>query len=325
MSTIPVFTICAIALVIIGIGLYLSYWTREPDPREMVYTDTNQPMIRRGGERVADEGKRRYRRSLYVPPPRPRNNFLALIDIRNLSIKRANKGTPWLGIGLILLACILASFWFTRALLPGAVAINREWPDAATSAPIPSAGTATVTNSSSTFQGTINAASALVRINQLDPLQYNSTQEYSTWAYSTCSAASMTEVINAYNAYYHSGPQYHVTDILRVEMAVHEITPDLGLLEPVGIDRTVAKFHFKATWLKNGSLNDVIKIANQGRPVIVGFPPARWAGGHILIVKGGDAQNVYLADSSRLNMQVMSRAQFTKYWAGFAVVIEPIR
>lgn len=324
MNTIPVFTICAIALVIIGIGLYLSNWTREPDSREVVYTDTNQPMMRRSGERVGDRGKRRYRRSSDVYRPRPRNHFLALIDIRNLSIKRANKGTPWIGIGVILLACVLAGAWISRSMVPGAVPVASVWPDTATSAPVPSAGTATVRPSSS-FQGTISAVKALVRINQLDPQQYSSTQEYNTWAYSTCSATSMTEVINAYNAYYNSGPQYHVTDILHVEEAVHEITPDLGLLEPIGIDKTVAQFHFKATWLKNASLDGVISIANQGRPVIVGFPPDRWTGGHILIVKGGNSQSVYLADSSRLNMQVMSRAQFMKYWGGFAVVVEPIR
>ncbi len=101
------------------------------------------------------------------------------------------------------------------------------------------------------------------------------------------------------------------------------ITPDLGLLEPTGIDRTVAQFGFQTDWLSNSSLDTVIKVANQGHPVIVGFPPALWSGGHLLVVRGGNSQDVYLADSSRLNMQVMARATFMQYWAGFAVVVSP--
>jgi hypothetical protein len=42
------------------------------------------------------------------------------------------------------------------------------------------------------------ASAALVRISQLDPSQYANTSEYQTWAYSACSAAAMTEVLNAY-------------------------------------------------------------------------------------------------------------------------------
>ena len=163
-----------------------------------------------------------------------------------------------------------------------------------------------------------NASQALVRLNQLDPAQYNSQQDYNTWAYSTCSTASMTVVINSY------GHTYRIADILKVEAGLHEITPDLGLLEPTGIDRTVAQFGFTTNWLSSTvSLDTVINVANQGHPVIVGFPPALWTGGHLLVVRGGNDQDVYLADSSRLNMQVMARSTFLKYWAGFAVVVTP--
>jgi hypothetical protein len=54
----------------------------------------------------------------------------------------------------------------------------------------------------------VNASQQLVRISQLDPAQYNSTDEDNTWAYSACSTASMTEVFNAY------GSHYRITDIL---------------------------------------------------------------------------------------------------------------
>jgi hypothetical protein len=72
----------------------------------------------------------------------------------------------------------------------------------------------------------LNASQQLERLSQLDSAQYASPDEYNTWAYSACSAASMTEVFNAY------GHHYRVTDILKVEAQIGEITPAMGLLRP---------------------------------------------------------------------------------------------
>lgn len=166
-------------------------------------------------------------------------------------------------------------------------------------------------------QHLIGASKVLERISQLDPGQYSSPEEYKTWRDSTCSAAAMTEVINAY------GHHYRLTNILHVEARLGEITPALGLMEPVGIDRTVARFGFTTWWLTRPSLAQVIYVANHGRPVIVGFPPSRWAGGHLLIVIGGNSNYVYTADSSSLNMQIVTHRYFLQYWRGFAVVVRP--
>src|SRR5581483_9610545 len=130
------------------------------------------------------------------------------------------------------------------------------------------------------------ASKHLLRLSQLDPAQYQSSQEFNLWAYSACSAASMTEVINSYS---HT---YKITDILKVEAGIHEITPDQGLLEEVGIQRTGTHFGFKTTWGHNLSLNQIIAAANSGTPVIVSFPPSRYPGGHILVVRGGDSNYV---------------------------------
>lgn len=157
----------------------------------------------------------------------------------------------------------------------------------------------------------------LTRLSQLDPAQYQSMQEYNIWAYSACSAASMTEVINSYN---HT---YRITDILKAEAGIHEITPQLGLLEEVGIQRTAALFGFKTHWGHNFTLNQVIAAANSGTPVIVSFPPARYAGGHVLVVRGGDGNFVTLADSSRLNWIRISRERFMQLWGGFYAVVTP--
>ncbi len=157
----------------------------------------------------------------------------------------------------------------------------------------------------------------LVRLSQLDPAQYNSSQEYKLWAYSACSTAAMTEVMNAY------GHQYRIADVLQVEARIKEITPAQGLLEDIGIQRTVAQFGFKTTWGHNLSLNQIMDIANRGTPVIVSFPPDRYAGGHLLVVTGGNSDYVYLADSSLWNRHSLSRAQFLKWWEGFYAIVTP--
>lgn len=167
-----------------------------------------------------------------------------------------------------------------------------------------------------------NASKNLERINQLDLNQYVSQDQHDIWSYSACSPAVMTEYINAY------GKNYKIHDILTAEANLHEITPELGMLRPQGFDTTFAHFGFQTHWLNNPTVNDIVDLGNTGHPVIINFPPDRWDGGHFLIVRGGttlggEVTSVFLADSSRLNMQVMTRTTFLKYWAGYALIAYP--
>jgi hypothetical protein len=166
-------------------------------------------------------------------------------------------------------------------------------------------------------QGNGNASQALVRISQLDPAQYNSQADFDTWAYSTCSTAAMTEVFNAY------GRHYRIADVLKVQSAIGEITPQQGLLENIGVARTAAQFGFQTNWGNSWNIDQVINSANAGYPVIVGWPPSLYPEGHIVVVTGGDASVVHLADSSLWNRQVISRDQFLQWWGGFAAVVTP--
>ena len=156
-----------------------------------------------------------------------------------------------------------------------------------------------------------------MRISQLDPAQYSSSAEWNTWAYSACSTAAMTEVFDAY------GRSFRITDVLAVEAQIGAITPQMGLLDPSGIQQTAAQFGFKTNWGNSWSLEQVINSANLGKPVIVGFPPDRYAGGHLLVVIGGDSTNVYLADSSLWNRRALTHGQFLQWWAGYAAVVTP--
>lgn len=315
-------TFLAVAIIIIGLGLTLSLRSHRSTTRQIVYADH---IGRRNDysdsvRSMPTRRQRPMRRSvLAAAEPQPFSQFWALMDIRNTFAIRAGIHTPWLGIALVFLAICLCGLGLYRTFSSSSITVDEMWPGAS----VPGAGPAVSQHGPVTFQGMIGASQALVRINQLDPAQYSSNQEGQTWSPSTCSAASMTEVINAYNAYYKMDKQYRITDILKVEVGVHAITSDLGLLEPTGIDRTVQQFGFKTVWLNKPTIKDLIDLANSGRPIIVNFPPDRWPGGHLLIVRGGDSQYVALADSSQLNMQMMAYATFLKYWEGFAVVVVP--
>ncbi len=157
----------------------------------------------------------------------------------------------------------------------------------------------------------------LVRLGQLDPKQYRSVSEYQTWAYSACSTAAMTEVMNYY------GHSYRITDVLAVESSIGAITPQLGLLQEDGIVRTVAHFGFQTNAGHHFTLDQIIDIANQGSPVIVGFPPQRYPGGHLLVVTSATQTTVYVADSSVWNTRSFTRSRFVHYWSGFAAVVRP--
>jgi hypothetical protein len=181
------------------------------------------------------------------------------------------------------------------------------------------------------------ASERVVRISQLDPAQYASQSEYTQWWASACSAASMTVVLNSYGAH------YRITDILAVESALREITPDAGLLEPEGIAHTVehTPFDMQAQTYLHMSLQTLLTISAT-RPVIVNFPPDLWAGGHFLVVHGSGMywndqyvnpqtgkierkfeRHLILADSSRLDMAYMPVENFLKYWVGLAIIISP--
>lgn len=227
--------------------------------------------------------------------------------------------TPWLGILLILLALSIFSLYTIHNMLSAnELIMSNQWPDVAVASG-PPAASQTDLQLTQLFPGTISASQNLQRISQLDPSQYDSTAQYNTWAYSTCSTTAMTEIMNAY------GRHYRIADVLAVEVAVHGITPQLGLLDSNGVNDTVAHFGFKTYWPAKPTLDEIIQIANSGRPVMVGFPPSRWQGGHLLVVRGGNNQYVFLADSSSYDLTSLTRQQFMKYWAGYAVVITPIQ
>jgi hypothetical protein len=183
-----------------------------------------------------------------------------------------------------------------------------------------------------------NASRRLVRIFQGDPAQYANASEFNTWWPSACSAASMTEVLNAY------GGHYRISDVLAVESAGPNpaITPSGGLMYEGGIAKTMAKFGFQTNWGDDHSLaqlGNIVDAANAGTPVIVSFPPGAsplfGSAGHILVVVGGDltidgprsgpSGTILLADSSRANLTSLPASVFMNWWSrGFYAIPVPV-
>lgn len=181
-----------------------------------------------------------------------------------------------------------------------------------------------------TTSTTINASKALIRIDQSDLSQYVNQEQHDQWWGSTCSTASLTEVMNAY------GRHYTIKDVLAVEAKIGAITADHGLMYDNGVNDTALRFGFEVTVPAHPSISQLIETANAGTPVIVNFPPhprsaqaPDWSVGHFLVVTGGTATHVRLADSSIVNhgagLQDVSIAYFLTYWHGYERILTPSR
>jgi hypothetical protein len=156
------------------------------------------------------------------------------------------------------------------------------------------------------------ASSRIVRVDSGDRRQYYTDYQWQVWAYSSCSGISMEEVMNAY------GRHLIAADVLQVEanLGVWNIYEGLTGGE-AGIAKAANYFGFKAVPNPPRTLQDLINVTNRGFPVIVGIP------GHILVVRGGDSNYVYLVDSAPANRTILTHQQFLNLWDNFSVELVP--
>lgn len=123
------------------------------------------------------------------------------------------------------------------------------------------------------------------------------------------------------NAY---GRHLIAADVLQKEADLGVWNISLGLLREEGIAMTASYFGFDASLSHARSLQDIITIANKGEPVIVGVRDSYYyPGGHIFVVRGGDNQKVFIADSSPANFKQMSYSMFLGMWQGFSAILTP--
>lgn len=162
------------------------------------------------------------------------------------------------------------------------------------------------------------ASALLVRIDSTDHNQYHTDYQWQVWSYSSCSGIAMEMVMNAY------GRHLIAADVLEVEDNLGVWNTSLGLLRDDGISQTANYFGFNASLSRTRTVQDIVAIANKGNPVIVSVRDSYYyPNGHIFVIRGGDSQYVYIADSSPANFQRMSYQMFQGMWQGMSAVLTP--
>jgi hypothetical protein len=156
------------------------------------------------------------------------------------------------------------------------------------------------------------ASALIVRVDSAARDQYFTDYQWHVWSYASCSGIAMEEVMNAY------GRHLIAADVLQEEANLGVWDTYNGLTGgEKGIAEVASYFGFKALPNPPRTLNDLINVANKGFPVIVGIP------GHILVVRAGDSNYVYLVDSAPANRTFMTRQVFVSLWDNFSVVLVP--
>jgi hypothetical protein len=164
----------------------------------------------------------------------------------------------------------------------------------------------------------LTASARLIRVDSASSKQYNNSYQVNVWSYSSCSGIAMEMVMNAY------GRHFIAADVLQEELNLGVWDVDQGLLREQGIAQTASYFGFNADLSHTRTLQDVVALANKGTPVIVGVRDSYYfPSGHIFVVRGGDSQYVYIADSSPANFQRMTISTFSNMWQGFSAVLTP--
>lgn len=138
--------------------------------------------------------------------------------------------------------------------------------------------------------------------------QYNNEKpEWSVWSNSACSGCAMAALMDAYGATLNGRP-LNCGDVLETEyrLSVYNPVNEWGLITgaPEELAKTATQFGFTGYYKQKLSLDDLISLANAGTPSIVRIPT------HVMILTGGDSQNVFLADSGGLHLSKVTRAQF---------------
>jgi hypothetical protein len=162
------------------------------------------------------------------------------------------------------------------------------------------------------------ASMRVVRIDSAARDQYYTDYQWHVWSYASCSGIALATVMDAY------GRHLIAADVLQRELDLGVWNVQLGLLREEGIALTASTYGFNTDWGHKHTLQDIIKISNGGAPVIVSVRDATYfPAGHIFVIRGGDSQYVYIADSSPANFQRMTIPMFLGMWQGFSAILTP--
>ena len=165
------------------------------------------------------------------------------------------------------------------------------------------------------------ASQLLVRVDSAARDQYYTDYQWHVWSYTSCSGIALEMVMNAY------GRHLIAADVLQVELNLGVWDVRLGLLREDGIALTANYFGFNTSASHSRTLQDLITLSNKGIPIIVSVRDSyNFPGGHIFVVRGGDSQYIYIADSSPGDFQQMTYATFLTMWqnnGNFSAILSP--
>lgn len=148
--------------------------------------------------------------------------------------------------------------------------------------------------------------------------QYDTEYQRTIWGPSACSGIVLVVVMNAY------GTDVRVVDVIQKELDLGVWSVELGLLREEGLAMTANQFGYSTDASRTRSLQEIITIANQGRPVIVSIrDTAHFPTGHFIVIWSGDDQVVNVVDSSSFNFQQLTHDAFIAMWQTYSAVLSP--
>jgi hypothetical protein len=148
----------------------------------------------------------------------------------------------------------------------------------------------------------------------LHPEQYDSPAQFQLYGGAACSPTVLAEVLTAWGI--PSATIGHMID----ELGPQYLSPSWGLLDQHGFEVVAAKHHMRADISWHLTYNQVLYLTNVlGLPVIVNFRRSYgyysyFAGGHFLVVTGGNQQGVTAVDSSEYFIKYLARDVFDGLW-----------
>lgn len=166
-------------------------------------------------------------------------------------------------------------------------------------------------------------ASSVTPITQLIRCdEYDSPAECQEYGNAACSAAALTEILTAWGE-----PNITIGRMIR-ELGP-DISPNGGLLTHEGFQRAAAQHGYRADLSNSLTYNQMLYIANTlGIPLIVDVRVAYGyyhflAGGHFLVLTGGDQSGVRIADSSEYYIHWLPRDVFYSMFTGGTALLVP--
>jgi hypothetical protein len=154
------------------------------------------------------------------------------------------------------------------------------------------------------------------------PDLYDSTDQFNAWWDAACSAAVMSEVLTAWGK--QGATIGRMIDVMQPDISLYG-----GLLTPHGFQRGAQAFGYRADISWNLTYKQLLYITNNlGLPVIVNVRISYgyyhfFAGGHFLVMTGGDDQGLTIVDSSEYYIHYLPLDTFASMFTGMTAIVVP--